>query len=694
MSSDKNCEEGFTLRKEYTRRNYTRKNGVAIKTAHVPSTCVPTEYKQSGLTDLNVLGYKVTNDIKVRHEALDEAVKEYGFENVQRELIRVGKGGPITRSITSKDIEYIKQNNQRGGKDESSKPLHLSHYGYYTDKSDAVRRKALREASKVYTPIKVQGRLVLLSNLSQNGSRAKSIMKNDVNYTKKLYAKYKEQQGGVVDPQKYREITQNELGILESKLQNEGNSMSSADKSKLETRIWKLQKREKKLEHPLPKAQADESNSQEALQIADKDINELLKYKRENKDVDQRLDQLKKERQYLSNPQKYDKTYAYGKLLTGEVGGADKMKEAEIENIKRSIDYLKIKRDEADQENKEGITNQIKTLERQLMEIKMQRGGLECEPGYIERSGYNRKKYERRAYTKSSGIEIPEVEVKETYVEPTCTPKRGKYSGTQIKGPKTLPDTSRSQLHLRDFGYSVHAPESERQTAIKQAMNNFEPLEVLRHLVLDTNKQAFGAPSKKIMQEDVDYAKREYAKYKAKYKGGAVDELKEETQELCQEGKCDIKKEIYEKHKVNGHEWFFVTLDPAEYDDMAKLIDDEDLPENVKENQKKSVKEGLERFPGYYIGLWYDGEFEGYFNYRLKPKSNEIAVLLSFRCRQGYREALLKFVDRFFQVNGFKRIETDLHASEQGNSKFQFLIDNGYIADPVINNRLPLHKDF
>jgi hypothetical protein len=339
-------------------------------------------------------------------------------------------------------------------------------------------------------------------------------------------------------------------------------------------------------------------------------------------------------------------------------------------------------------------------------------GGLKCGPGEVERAGYHRRAYERRPFEKRSGIEVKGSEVKETNVGPTCIKKYGKshiVKGRETKGPKLLPPVS-GEFHLRDFGYSEHDPPQERHQAIIKAMQTFGPLEVERHMVLINNKQPYGSKAKETMRQDVEFAKQQYHQYRAvhgrhHYYGGQSEESKEpenkeeiielKSQETCHEGQCEIKKEIYEKHNVKDEEFVFRTLNPDDYNDISQLIDKENIPDRVKESLKNSTKEALEKHPGFFTGLFVDGDFKGYFNYRFKPKSDNIVILLAFRVRKRYRKILFSFMDKFFKMSNIKRVETDLHSSEAGGERLKFFTDNGFKEEEgTVGKKIALYKEY
>jgi hypothetical protein len=74
--------------------------------------------------------------------------------------------------------------------------ISLSIYGYETDKSATARHAALKKASDKHDPLKILRRLVLLSNY-QADPTAKKVMKDDVEFMKKVYQQYKVSSGMV-----------------------------------------------------------------------------------------------------------------------------------------------------------------------------------------------------------------------------------------------------------------------------------------------------------------------------------------------------------------------------------------------------------------------------------------------------------------------------------------------------------------
>jgi hypothetical protein len=74
------------------------------------------------------------------------------------------------------------------------KEISLEHYGYATKKSEDVRRMALRKAAKAHGDLKIERRLVLLSNYQAN-PEAKRIMKADVKYMSLMHARHMRAEG-------------------------------------------------------------------------------------------------------------------------------------------------------------------------------------------------------------------------------------------------------------------------------------------------------------------------------------------------------------------------------------------------------------------------------------------------------------------------------------------------------------------
>ena len=69
--------------------------------------------------------------------------------------------------------------------------IHLANDGYSLDKSKLSRQTALKKSSKKFGSLRVLKRLNLIRNLTKSNSKNKSILTNDVNYLKRIYAKEK-----------------------------------------------------------------------------------------------------------------------------------------------------------------------------------------------------------------------------------------------------------------------------------------------------------------------------------------------------------------------------------------------------------------------------------------------------------------------------------------------------------------------
>ena len=73
--------------------------------------------------------------------------------------------------------------------------IHLSDDGYNTSKSKLARHKALSRSSKKHGSLVVMRRLNLIKNLSRE-NKSKYVMKDDVEYLKKMYAREKKGKKG------------------------------------------------------------------------------------------------------------------------------------------------------------------------------------------------------------------------------------------------------------------------------------------------------------------------------------------------------------------------------------------------------------------------------------------------------------------------------------------------------------------
>lgn len=131
------CQVGKIRRSSYTRKTHSKKTS-KVKRTYVPSTCVPAKGK---------------------------AIKR-GTKTPAREKVLPKPGTEISLEL----------------------------YGYGTKKSDAVRQVALRKAAKAHGDLKIERRLVLISNYQAN-PEAKRIMKADVKYMSLMHARHMRAEG-------------------------------------------------------------------------------------------------------------------------------------------------------------------------------------------------------------------------------------------------------------------------------------------------------------------------------------------------------------------------------------------------------------------------------------------------------------------------------------------------------------------
>ena len=158
--------------------------------------------------------YDYNDPTEIRHFALRAAVKDTDLLLVLRRLnfILNKKIGIFANDVINKDIEYLKslytskESNEAVGGSKKSRQLlpvlqdntiHLSNYGYTYQKSIHKRHKALRAAIQDTDLLLVLRRLNYMRNIQSKkyNSNAKLTMTSDVEYLKKLYAKYRETHG-------------------------------------------------------------------------------------------------------------------------------------------------------------------------------------------------------------------------------------------------------------------------------------------------------------------------------------------------------------------------------------------------------------------------------------------------------------------------------------------------------------------
>jgi len=109
----KTCKSGMILRKGYHRRSYTKKTGVRVKPAYVPSACI-TDVGAIGKGmpgigplkkgELTSLGYSTSKTARSRHIALNAAIKKYGPLSTYRKLNAIAVYTKRTSPAISKKI--------------------------------------------------------------------------------------------------------------------------------------------------------------------------------------------------------------------------------------------------------------------------------------------------------------------------------------------------------------------------------------------------------------------------------------------------------------------------------------------------------------------------------------------------------------------------------------------------------------
>ena len=315
---------------------------------------------------------------------------------------------------------------------------------------------------------------------------------------------------------------------------------------------------------------------------------------------------------------------------------------------------------------------------------KKKRDSNKCKPGEILKKGYDRKGYQRNEYKRRDGGIIPTTFVAKTHVPPTCIKDMGKPG----KGPKTLPELNK-QIRLTRYGYGVHKPEAERRKALRAASNDFDTLKVYRRLNLIRNYQAV-PEVKDIFSQDVEYMKKLYAnikKNKLKQRGGAtnsedtvdsdvsegsdsspitsdisVEELnlpenmkfKIDTvlssKKICKNGTCNNYDFIFESHIINGRQVIYYTLGEKDVDDVFEFdkMSYPDIDRNI-------VMKKINNNSGLLIGMKVDDKLEGYCQFKLLE--NKEVEIVYFFANKGYRAALYIFVEKYFKMNDYVRIE-------------------------------------
>lgn len=133
-----------------------------------------------------------------------------------------------------------------------------------------------------------------------------------------------------------------------------------------------------------------------------------------------------------------------------------------------------------------------------------------CPKGYIQKKGYERKSHSRKAYSRNGTI-VKSAHVSRTKVGPSCTPDKGKPGKTPERA-KVLPAPGK-EISLSRMGYATSKKKLSRHRALSSASSKYDPLKVLKRLVLLSNYQA-DPTAKKTMKADVEYMKGVYSKYK------------------------------------------------------------------------------------------------------------------------------------------------------------------------------------
>jgi hypothetical protein len=115
-------------------------------------------------------------DIKIYHEIM-QRIDDYLLLNLKNHLIVAEQYGSGSKKIlppVSKD-----------------KKDSLEKYGYKLSKSRSARRKALKRAARSRKILPVLRRINLISNYMKSKPENHKIIREDVEYMKDLYAKYK-----------------------------------------------------------------------------------------------------------------------------------------------------------------------------------------------------------------------------------------------------------------------------------------------------------------------------------------------------------------------------------------------------------------------------------------------------------------------------------------------------------------------
>ena len=140
---------------------------------------------------------------------------------------------------------------------------------------------------------------------------------------------------------------------------------------------------------------------------------------------------------------------------------------------------------------------------------------------------HSRKGHLRKSYYKinknGKKIRVKGSYVDKSTINPKCS-KKYKSKSTKRKGSKIKRSTKKSNIlpklskdiSLRKHGYSVHRSSRSRRLALSKASKEYNPLVVLKRLNLARNYQST-VYSKDIMNDDMNWMKNQYKKYKKKH---------------------------------------------------------------------------------------------------------------------------------------------------------------------------------
>lgn len=121
MNKMSHCPRGKIHRKGYTRKAYTKKTGVRVKTARVPGSCIRDVGRQgkgypNGIGELkegelSKYGYSFDKSKRSRHIALNAATRKQGALSVYRKLnalaVYTKRTSPSTSKKALADRNYV-----------------------------------------------------------------------------------------------------------------------------------------------------------------------------------------------------------------------------------------------------------------------------------------------------------------------------------------------------------------------------------------------------------------------------------------------------------------------------------------------------------------------------------------------------------------------------------------------------------